>query len=512
MTEISISNNKKIAKNTVILYLRMIFTMVVSLYTTRVFLEALGVIDYGIYNVVGGFVAMFGLISGSLSAATSRFITFELGTGNKERLKKVFSSSVTIQIGLSIFIIILTEVVGVWFVNNKMVIPEERLVAANWVLHISVLTFTINLISIPYNAALIAHERMGIFAFFAILESVLKLFISFAIVAVSCDRLIFYTILLGVIAIIIRLLYGAYCKQHFEECSYNFSFDKDVLYKMFSFAGWNMFGAGSAVLREQGVNVLLNLFFGATVNSARGVAQQVSGSVVQLANNIMTAVNPQITKNYALGDMEYTIRLVFMGARFTMFLLLLMAIPLLCETETVLRLWLHEVPEYTVVFVRLVLVYLMVEAVSYSMVTLMLATGDIKKYQIIVGGCQLLNFPLAWIVLTLGLGPEYTVIVSIIVGTACMILRLYMLKEMVNFPALKFFKDVYINVWVVAIVALPLPQIIVYWFEDSIIRFLVVCAVSIVTTATSILCIGCNSYERKLLLLKVHAVVNRQKR
>lgn len=509
MTETSTSTNKTIAKNTIILYFRMTFTMVVSLYTTRVFLDALGVIDYGIYNVVCGFVAMFGLMSGSQSAAISRFITYELGTGNKERLKNVFSSSVTIQIGLSILIIILVEAVGIWFINNKMVIPEERLVAANWVLQISALTFAVNLISIPYNAALIAHERMGAFAFFAILESILKLLICFAIVAVPFDRLIFYTILLGGVAVIIRLLYGTYCKRHFEECSYNFSFDKEVLNKMFSFAGWNMFGAGSAVLREQGVNVLLNLFFGATVNSARSVAQQVSGSVVQLANNIMTAVNPQITKNYAAGNMEYTMRLVFMGARFTMFLLLLMAIPLLCETEIVLRIWLHEVPKYTVVFVRLVLIYLMVEAVSYSMVTLMLATGDIKKYQIIVGGCQLLNFPLAWLVLELGFGPEYTVVVSIVVGTVCMVLRLHMLSSMVDFPVLKFLKEVYLKIWIVALVAIPIPVYIIYAFDETIVRFIIVCFVSILTTSLSIFCIGCNSYERLMLLNKFMGIANR---
>lgn len=506
------SNSRTIAKNTIILYVRMVFTMVVSLYTTRVFLEALGVVDYGIYNVVGGFVAMFGLMSGSLSAAISRFITYELGAGNKERLKTVFSSSVTIQAGLALLIIILVEAIGIWFVNNKMVIPQDRLVAANWVLQISAITFGINLISIPYNAAIIAHEKMGAFAFFAILESLLKLAICFAIVAVSCDRLIFYTILLGLVAVFIRLLYGIYCKKHFAECTYHFTFDREVLNKMFAFAGWNMFGSGSAVLREQGVNVLLNLYFGTVVNSARSVAQQVSGAVVQLANNIMTAVNPQITKNYAIGNMPYTMHLVFIGARFTMYLLLLMAIPLLCETEMVLSLWLHEIPEYTVIFVRLVLVYLMVEAVSYSMVTLMLATGDIKKYQIFVGGCQLLNFPLAWIVLALGFGPEYTVVVSIVVATACMVLRLYMLKGMVDFPVRQFLKDVYLNVWVVLLIALPLPLAVHFLMTESISRFLIVCVVSILTTALSVLFVGCNHNERLMFLSKVQAVLNRIKK
>lgn len=506
--EKNISNNKTIAKNTIILYVRMVFTMAVSLYTTRVFLDALGVIDYGIYNVVGGFVAMFGLMSGSLSAAISRFITYELGTGNKEKLKSVFSSSVTIQAGLAILILLLVEAIGIWFVNNKMVIPEDRLVAANWVLQISAITFGINLISVPYNAAIIAHEKMGTFAFFAILESLLKLAVCFAIVAFSYDRLIFYAVLLGVVALFIRLLYGIYCKRHFEECTYHFTFDKEVLNKMFAFAGWNMFGSGSAVLREQGVSILLNLYFGAAINSARSVAQQVSCAVVQLANNIMTAVNPQITKNYAMGNMQYTMRLVFIGARFTMYLLMLMAIPLLCETEMVLSLWLHEVPDYTVVFVRLVLIYLMVEAVSYSMVTLMLATGDIKKYQIMVGGCQMLNFPLAWIVLALGFGPEYTIVVSIVVATACMILRLYMLKGMVDFPVRVFIKEVYINVWGVLLVALPLPLIVHYFFDVSISRLLMVCVVSVITTGLSILFVGCNKRERMMFVTKVQSIIN----
>lgn len=506
------SNSRTIAKNTIILYVRMVFTMVVSLYTTRVFLEALGVVDYGIYNVVGGFVAMFGLMSGSLSAAISRFITYELGAGNKERLKTVFSSSVTIQVGLALLVIILVEAIGIWFVNNKMVIPQERLVAANWVLQISAITFGINLISVPYNAAIIAHEKMGAFAFFAILESLLKLAICFAIVAVSCDRLIFYTVLLGLVAVIIQLFYGIYCKRHFRECTYHFTFDREVLNKIFAFAGWNMFGSGSAVLREQGVNVLLNLYFGTVVNSARSVAQQVSGAVVQLANNIMTAVNPQITKNFAVGNMPYTMHLVFIGARYTMYLLMLMAIPLLCETEIVMGLWLHEVPEYTIIFVRLVLVYLMVEAVSYSMVTLMLATGNIKKYQIVVGGCQLLNFPLAWIVLSLGFCPEYTVVVSIVVATGCMVLRLHMLKEMVDFPVRLFLKDVYMNVWLVLLVALPLPLVIHFLMGESLLRFFIVCVVAVLMTALSILFVGCKKNERVMLLSKVQAVLNRIKK
>ena len=254
------TNNKRIAKNTLLLYFRMLFMMAVSLYTSRVVLNALGVEDFGIYNVVGGVVAMFSMLSGSLSSAITRFITYELGAGNRENLVKIFSSSVTIQIGLAVLIILLAEAVGVWFLNVKMNIPDARMVAANWVFQFSILTFAINLISVPYNASIIAHERMSAFAYISILEAIGKLAIAFLIVISPMDKLIFYAILMCAVALVVRFAYGAYCKKHFEECTYHFIFDKDLLKRMFGFAGWNFIGATSAVLRDQGGNVVINLF------------------------------------------------------------------------------------------------------------------------------------------------------------------------------------------------------------------------------------------------------------
>ena len=256
------ANNKRIAKNTLLLYFRMLFMMVVSLYTSRVVLNALGVEDFGIYNVVGGVVAMFSMLSGSLSAAITRFITYELGTGNRENLKKIFSSSVTIQIGIALLIILLAEAIGVWFLNVKMNIPDARMVAANWVFQFSILTFAINLISVPYNASIIAHERMSAFAYISILEAIGKLVIAFLIVISPMDKLVFYAILMCAVALVVRFAYGAYCKKHFEECTYHFIFDKELLKRMFGFAGWNFIGATSAVLRDQGGNVVINLFCG----------------------------------------------------------------------------------------------------------------------------------------------------------------------------------------------------------------------------------------------------------
>ena len=289
MSTIEQQNNKRIAKNTLLLYFRMLITMAVGLYTSRVILQNLGVDDFGIYNVVGGVVAMFSILSGSLSAAISRFLTFELGKNDSEKLKRVFSSAVTIQFFLALIVIVVAESVGLWFLNNKMLIPESRLYAANWVFQMSIITFGVNLISVPYNAAIVAHERMSAFAYISIIEALGKLSIAWAI-AISCfDRLIFYSILMCVMAMSICFIYGLYCKRHFNECSHRFIFDKLLLKQMFGFAGWNFIGASSAVLRDHGGSVVLNLFFGPSVNAARGIAVQVQHAVSQFQMNFMTA-------------------------------------------------------------------------------------------------------------------------------------------------------------------------------------------------------------------------------
>ena len=327
------ANNKRIAKNTLLLYFRMLLIMAVTLYTSRVVLATLGVEDFGIYNVIGGVVAMFSVISGSLSSAISRFITYELGRGNKERLKVIFSSSVVIQVCLALLICILAELGGVWFLNNKMNIPMERMDAANWVLQCSIVTFMINLISVPYNAAIIAHERMKAFAYVSILEAILKLAVVFVLYLSSFDKLATYAVLLVAVAIIIRLIYGYYCKKHFEECKFHFVYDKSVLKDIGGFAGWNFIGSASGILRDQGGNIVINLFCGPAVNAARGIATQVQNAVYGFASNFMTALNPQITKNYAIGNRDYLMFLLYQGSRFSFYLLLLLSLPILLNTK-----------------------------------------------------------------------------------------------------------------------------------------------------------------------------------
>ena len=506
------ANNKRIAKNTLLLYFRMLFMMAVSLYTSRVVLNALGVEDFGIYNVVGGVVAMFSMLSGSLSSAITRFITYELGIGNKENLKKIFSSAVTIQIGLAILIILLAEAVGVWFLNVKMNIPESRMAAANWVFQFSILTFSINLISVPYNASIIAHERMSAFAYISILEAIGKLTIAYLIIVSPMDRLVFYAILMCAVALIVRFAYGIYCKRHFEECTYRFIFDKDLLKRMFGFAGWNFIGATSSVLRDQGGNVVINLFCGPAANAARGIAFQVNTAISGFVTNFMTALNPQITKSYAAGDRDYMMTLIFQGARLSFYMLLLLSLPVLVNTHYILGLWLKIVPDHAVLFVQLVLVFAMSESISNPLITAMLATGRIRNYQLVVGGLQMMNLPISYILLRMGMFPETVIVVAIVISQCCLAARLVMLRGMIGLSVRKYMTKVYINVLVVTGIAAIFPFLLFVNLEESFLNFVLLCFTSLICTGIAIYYVGCNKAERQFLLNKLHTIKNKLNR
>ena len=499
MSTESSSNNKRIAKNTLLLYFRMLLTMVVSLYTSRVILNALGVEDFGIYNVVGGVVAMFTVISGSLSAAISRFITYELGKGDQSKLNKIFSASVTIQLLLSLIIVVLIESVGVRFLNAKMTIPADRITAANWVLQFSIITFVINLISIPYNAAIIAHERMSAFAYISILEAICKLAIAFLIMVSPMDKLVFYAILMCVVSVIVRFTYGHYCKKHFTECTYHFHWDKDILKKMFGFAGWNFIGAASGVLRDQGGNIIINLFFGPTVNAARGIAVQVNAAVVGFINNFMTALNPQITKSYASGENEYMLTLIYQGARLSFYMLLLLSLPIFLNTHYILFLWLRLVPDYAVLFVQLILMFALSESISQPLITAMLATGNIKKYQIVVGGMQLMNLPVSYILLRLGYPPQSVIITAIVISQLCLIARLILLRKMIGISFMHFMRKVYFNVILVTLLSIVVPLVIQLKVSECFASFIMLTIISVCCTTLAIIYVGCNKKERKIV-------------
>lgn len=490
----------------------MLFSMGISLYTSRVVLNELGIDDYGIYNVVGGIVAMFHVISGALSSAISRFITFELGRDNTDKLKKVFSSAITIQIFIAIIIIILAESIGLWFLNNKMVIPIDRLNAAHWVYQFSIVTFAINLISVPYNAAIIAHEKMSAFAYIGIIEVISKLGISLAIAISPIDRLIFYGLMLMIIAVIIRVIYTYYCKKYFKECSeYKFIFDKELFKEMFGFAGWNFIGSSSAVLRDQGGNILINMFNGPEVNTARGLAMQVSAAIQGFVTNFMTALNPQITKSYASGQYDYMMTLIFQGARLSYYILLLLSLPVIFNAQYLLSLWLETVPDHTVVFVQLILIFAMSESLAAPLVTAMLATGEIRNYQLVVGGLQLLNLPISYVLLRNGYAPEVIFIVAIFISVCCEMARLYMLRKMIKLPVRSFISKVYFNVIGVTLIASIIPYLFVVNLEVSFLNFLVCCLICVMSTMISIYFIGCDRNDRVLVKKLLNNIIQKIK-
>lgn len=483
------------------LYIRMLFGMLVSLYTSRIVLNALGVEDYGIYNVVGGFVAMFSLVSSSLSASVSRFLTFELGRGNMDRLKRVFTTSVSIHVVLMAVVLLLMETVGVWFLNHRLTIPTARLYAANWVFQASVLSFMLGLFSVPYNASIISHERMKAFAYIGILDVILRLLIVLFIAYSPWlfDRLIVYALLLVVVGMSLQVVYLRYCHRNFEECRFRLRFDKEYWKEMSAFAGWNFIGASSALINNHGINILLNLFYGLAINTARGIAVTVNNAICAFVGNFVTALNPQITKSYAVNNRFYMFSLAERGARFSFYIILLLALPIFLETDFVLMLWLNQIPEYTVTFIRLVLLTSLCDVLSNTLITMQFATANIRNYQITVGGVQMLIFPLSYVCFKCGSPPESTYYVCIIISLVCLLLRLYFLRVMVGLSIKRFLGNVCVNVVSVLAIAIVVPVLVHNSLPYGWVRFIVVTSISLFCVILSVFFVGCTASERQFI-------------
>ena len=505
------ANNRRIAKNTLMLYARMLVGMLVSLYTSRVLLNALGVEDYGIYGAVGGFVSMFSLISSALTSSVSRFLTFELGTGNRERLKTVFGTSLLIQMALAVVIVIASETVGIWFLNNKMTIPAERMGAAGVVFQASILSFVFGLLTVPFTSTIISHEKMGAFAWFGIFDIFARLGIVLLIAYCSAvkDRLIVYALLVVALGVLMQALYVLYCRSRFEECRFSLSFDRKIFREMGGFATWNFIGCTAGLLKDQGVNLLYNLFVGPVLNAARGIAGSVNGAVSSFASNFMTALNPQITKLYAAGDLKYVHSLVERGSKFSFYIILFFAVPILLETEFILGIWLGKYPEHSIDFVRLTLMLSLIGTLSNTLINLQNATGKIRNYQIVVGGILMLNFPLSYLCLKAGFNPESTYIVAILVDIACLFTRLLFLRKTAGLPVGRFIRTVLLNVTAVTVVAVILPFIIHLEMDYGWQRFVTVGFTSVVTVLLSILFVGCSNNERRFLIDKAKSFVKR---
>lgn len=508
MTDTS-QNNKRIAKNTLLLYVRMLFMMAISLYTSRVVLNTLGVEDYGIYNVVGGVVAMFGFINSSMSSATQRYITFALGKGDFGNLQKVFSTALQIHVLISVLIIILGETIGLWFMYEKMQIPAARMDAAFWVLQCSIVSTVIMILSVPYNADIIAHEKMSAFAYISIVEAILKLVIVYMLVVSPFDKLIFYAFLILIVQVLIRFCYSLYCNKHFKESKYRRTWDKHLFKEMTGFAGWSMFGNLSAVLFGQGLNMLLNVFFGPVVNAARAVAVQVQNAIQQFVGNFQMALNPQITKTYAKGEMNEMHNLMYRSAKFSFYLLFLLSLPVLFETNFILTLWLKTVPENTVTFLRIMICTSLIYTIANPMIIANQATGKVRKYQAVCGTILLMILPISYIFLKLGC-PAYSVfIVHFFVESITQVARMIMLRPLIGIRLRDYFVNVYSRVFIVVLLSIIIPFIIYQNMDDTILRFFVMCIVSVSSVSIVTYTIGLTQNERGFVQSKVVSLYNK---
>lgn len=494
------SNNKRIAKNTLLLYFRMLLTMGVSLFTVRVVLDTLGAIDYGLNNVVGGVVTMFGFVAGTMTAASERFFAFEIGRNDFAQLKKIFSITLTIYIIIAIAVLILAETIGLWFVTHKMNIPPDRMNAALWVYHFSILSFMMKLFTVPYNAAIVAHEKMNVYAYVSIVEVSLKLIIIYLLVIFPFDKLKTFAVLTFAVTTIVTLIYRSYSQKNFSECKYKFYWNSSIFKEIMSFSGWNLFGATAGVLNGQGINILLNIFFGPAVNAARAIAFQVNGTINQFVMNFMTATTPQITKTYAAGETKKMMKLVFQSSKFSYFMLFILSVPVYLEIEYIFSLWLKETPDYVVLFTRLSIIAVLIDSLSLSLTKSAQATGRIKNYQIVIGGFKILILPISYVFLKFGLPAETVFYIAIVHNFICLFLRLIMLRGLINLSVPDFTKTVLIPITLTSIISYIFPYLINLNLDFSFFRLALVCVVSFVSSVATIYLIGLTSEERIYLI------------
>lgn len=492
-------NSGRMLKNTIILYIRMALMMCISLYTSRVVLQALGVEDYGIYNVVGGVVVMFSFLNDGMTVSTQRFLTFELGRGNKERLNEIFVTSLHIHLIISATIVLLAETVGLWFVMEKLVIPPDRQVAAMWCYQLSIFTMVVTIMSFPYNAAIVAHEKMSAFAYISLLDAILKLLLVYLLLVFSIDRLILYAVLYASEKLMIRMVYNIYCTRHFNECRYRWKYNKQLFRQMSSFAGWSMWGNLAYVADSQGLNMLLNMFFGPVANAARAISIQVQSAVSQLASNFQMAINPQITKTYASGQFDEVHHLIFRGTRLTFCLLFLLCLPIFVEAPVILQLWLTDVPNYTVPFLRILLVIQLVEQTTNPLATTIAATGKIKKYEITNGCLMLAVLPISYLALRLGCPPWIVFVTHLGIAVIAAIVRLSIIVPMIQLNILEYITKAITPCLFVLLLASAIPLAMKLCGFSGILFSFIIIFIAFATTALASYTVGLSSEEKTLI-------------
>lgn len=496
-------NNRRIAKNTLLLYVRMFFMMGISLYTSRVVLATLGVEDFGIYNVVGGLVSMLGLLNGSMSSATQRYITFGLGRGDEAALRKVFSLSLQIHAVVAVLTVALIESAGLWFLFSKMTIPTGRLTAAFWVLQASAVTTVFSILSVPYNADIVGHERMSAFAYISIAEAVLKLLIVFLLQALPFDHLIVYAILLAVVQLSIQLCYTTYCHRHFAESHYRHVTDWPLLREMTSLAGWNLFGSLASISLGQGLSMLLNVFFGPVVNAARAVAQQVQAAIQMFITNFQMALNPQITKTYARADFASMHSLMSRSSRFSFFLMYLLSLPVLLEAPFILQIWLKTVPADTVIFLRIIICTSLIYTIANPILVGNSATGNVRTYYLVCGTLMIAILPVSYVVLRMGLPAWSVFVVHFCIECLTQVARLLMVRRRLHLSVRMYLRRVYAPLALVVCVSTVLPVLVYESVDGAWLQFIAVGITSVLSVGLTAFCLGLTASERAFLLSQV---------
>ena len=494
-----IENNKRIAKNTAMLYMRMLLSMAVSFYTSRIVLNILGVDDFGIYNLVGGIVVLFSFLNNAMASSTQRFLNFELGRENLDEVKRIFSMSLTTHLSIAFVVLVLSETVGLWLLNAHMNLPADRMNAANWVYQLSVLSCCIQIMRIPYQSSIIAYERMSFYAYISIVEVLLKLLIVIFLFFGDFDKLIYYSILSTVVVTLVSYIYKIYCIKAFSTCSYSFFWDIKLYRMLVGFSGWNLFGSVANVGVQQGGNILLNIFYGVTVNAAVGVANQASMAIYGFVSNFQIAFNPSIIKSYAIGDRDYFMDLIFKASKYSYFLLFMLSLPILICCGFVMEVWLGIVPSYTVSFCRLMLLFMLVDSAAAPLWTSVQATGKIRNYQIMIGCLVLTNLPLAYTALCLGMSPVCVFVIRLLVNIIVFTVRLIYLCFKIDLPILKYTIQVLMKILFVTILSVPLPWVVNYYYHGWL-GLILTSLIAFLCTSLSVWFVGLKQGERKALV------------
>lgn len=506
------TSNKTITKNILLLYVRMFLTMIIGLYTSRIVLQVLGVDDYGTYNVVGGFVFLLSYIKCGFSTATQRYLNFALGQEDNAALRNIFSNSLTIYLIFALITIVLSETVGLWYLNHHIVIATERVVAANWVFQCAMLMMVVEMIGIPYNTCVIVHEHMSVYATISIMDCLLRLAVVFALIVSPFDNLIFYALLMLLVSVIVLVLYIIYCKKHFSECQFRFVLDKYLLKDMFIFQGWSALGTLGFSFKDQVINIILNNMLGPALSAARAIANQVSGAINQFSTNIVTAVSPQITQRYAVGELEESRRLVYVSSKFSFFLMAIVVVPLVLNLRYVLQLWLGDVPKYACEFVVIILVGSLIASLTAPVTTALMATGKIRTFQIGVSVIFLIEIPVTYYLLKLGYEPHIALMPCILTQFAGVVFRFWILQRQVPGYSLRYF---YIQIVLRSLMVVAIGYIIGCYLQQfcsqGLIRLITSSLISVSLLSILIYLLGMSREEKLLVREFVKDYINKRR-